>query len=55
MVPVGVAVRRLVIRGVPNPIIAGPQVSVPLISGPVVSYGKGGTTAISEPRILLLW
>ena len=55
MVPVGVAIRRLVIRGVPNPIIAGPQVSVPLISRPVVCYGKGGTTPILEPRISLLW
>ena len=33
-----------VIRGEPNPIIVRPQVSVPLISRPVVNYGEGGTT-----------
>ena len=36
--------KLLVIRGVPFPIIARPQVSVPLNSQPVVHYRKGGTT-----------
>ena len=33
-----------VIRRKPCPIMAIPQVSVPLISRPVGSYGEGGTT-----------
>lgn len=34
----------LVMRGVPFPVIIGPQVSVPLNSQPVVHYKKGGIT-----------
>ena len=34
-----------------NPIIAEPQVSVPLISQPVVCYGEGGTTPPLESGV----
>ena len=39
-----------VIRGEPSLILNWPQVSVPLISWPVVSYRKGGTTSLQGVR-----